>query len=93
MANHKLAIREICDHGPVEETLRRGHIAFGRKQETDGFALLVDGAVQILPDALDLDIGLIHAPTAAGRALVFAGHFLDHRQEADRPSADRRMVD
>ena len=47
MANHKLAIREICDHGPVEETLRRGHIAFGRKQETDGFALLVDGAVPV----------------------------------------------
>ena len=40
----------------------------------------------IFPDALDLNVGLIHAPAAANRALVFAGHFLNERQETDRPT-------
>ena len=57
------------------------------------FSLLVDGAVQVFPYALDLDVGLIHAPAAAGWALVFPGHLLDERQETNRPPIDRRMVD
>jgi hypothetical protein len=33
------------------------------QQEIDGVAGLVDGTVQILPLALNLDVGLVHAPT------------------------------
>ena len=55
--------------------------------------MLVDGEVEVFPEALDLDVRLVHAPAAADRALVFPGHFLDERQEADRPSVYRRMVD
>ena len=65
----------------------------GREQEVDGFALLVDGAVQVFPDALDLDVRLIHSPAGTDRALVFPGHLLDERQETNRPPIDRRMVD
>jgi hypothetical protein len=80
-------------HGLVEEALRRSHVALRRQQEVDGLALLVDGAVEILPDALDLDVRLIHTPAAPDRALVFPDHFLDERQETNRPPVDRRMVD
>lgn len=86
----RIAVRS---HGLVEEALRRSHVALCRQQEIDGLALLVDGAVEVFPDALDLDVRLVHAPAVTNRALVFARHFLDQRQEADRPSVDRRMVD
>lgn len=55
---HFVGITVRC-HALVGKKLRRGNIAFGREQEVDGLALLVDGRVQILPDALDLDISLI----------------------------------
>lgn len=32
----------------------------------------VDGTVAILPDALDLDVGLVHSPRGSRLALVFA---------------------
>jgi len=41
--------------------------------------MLVDGAVEVFPDLLDLDVRLIHAPVAADRALVFSGHLFDER--------------
>ena len=83
----------VPSHGFVEEALRRGHVALRSKQEVHGFAVLVDGAVEVFPDALDLDVRLVHAPAAADRALVLAGHLLDERQETNRPPVDRRMVD
>ena len=70
----RIAVRS---HGLVEEALRCGNIALGREQEVDGLSLLIDGAVQVFPDAFDLDVGLIHAPAAADWALVFTGHVLD----------------
>ena len=83
----------VCSHGLVEEALRCGHIGLSREQEVDGFSLLVDGTVKVLPDALDVDVGLIHAPAPTYRVLVFSGHLLDVWQKSDRPSVDRRMVD
>lgn len=61
----------------------------GREQKVHGLALLVDGAVEVFPDTLDLDIRLVHTPAAADWALVLASHFLDKRQEADSPPIDR----
>ena len=63
-------------HGLVEEALRRSHVPLRRQQEVDGLAMLVGGAVEVFPEALDVDIRLVHAPAAADRALVLAGHFL-----------------
>jgi hypothetical protein len=83
----------IQSHGLVEEALRRNHVPLCRQQEVDGLAMLVDGAVEVFPDALDLYVRLIHAPVAADRALVFSGHLLDQRQKPNRPPVDRRMVD
>jgi len=83
----------IQSHGLVEKALRCSHVPLCRQQEVDGLAMLVDGAVEVFPDALDLDVRLIHAPVAADRALVLSGHLLDERQKTNRPPVDRRMVD
>ena len=81
----RIAVRSHC---LVEEALCCGHVALGREQEVDGLSLLIDGAVQVFPDAFDLDVGLIHAPAAADWALVFTGHVLDQGQETNRPPID-----
>ena len=65
----------VCYRGLVKEALRRSHVAPGREQKGYSISLPVDGAIAIFSGALDLDVGLIHAPTSADRALVFAGHF------------------
>src|SRR6266704_5249653 len=41
-----------------------------REEEVDGLARLVDGAVEIIPLAFDLDVGFVHAPTHPHRALA-----------------------
>ena len=78
----------VCARGLVEEALRRSHVALHRQQKVDSLSLLVDGAIEILPDALDLDVGLIYVPAAVNQALVFAGRFLDERRETDRSPVD-----
>lgn len=85
----------VSSPGLIEEALRRVHVTLCRQQDVDGLAIamLVDGAVEVLPDALDLDVGLIHAPAAADWALVFTGHLLDRGQETNLPPIDRRMAD
>jgi hypothetical protein len=47
---------------------------------------LVDGAVEIFPDAPELEIGLILAPAKANRPLVLAKHPFKKRQESDQPA-------
>ena len=62
---------------------------FAVSKTVDGFALLVDSAVEVFLEALDLDVCLIHAPAAADRALVFPRHLLDEWQETNSPPLDR----
>src|SRR5882672_1410455 len=44
------------------ERLRRGDAALRSQQEVDRLALLVDGAVQIVPAASNWNVGFIHTP-------------------------------
>src|SRR5882672_9103567 len=46
----------------AEERLRRGDAAVGSQQKVDRLALLVDGAVQIVPAASNWNVGFIHTP-------------------------------
>jgi hypothetical protein len=66
-------------------------ISLRDQQEVDSLALLVDGAVEVFPDTLDFDVGLIHAPTAANRTLVFSAIFSmsGKKQMAHRSIAER----
>src|SRR6266481_489829 len=46
----------------AEECLSSGDTAIGTQQKIDSFAVLVDGPIQVVPLAADLDVGLIDAP-------------------------------
>src|ERR1700751_2029587 len=75
-----------------EITPRCKRVAPGTKQEVNGVAVLVQGAIQILPLPLDLDVGLVHTPTLAHRAFVAAEYLLENRQQLYGPAGYRRMI-
>jgi len=52
----------VALHGFVKEAQGCGLVALSSQQEVDCLAFLVHCAVEILPDAFDLDVGLVHAP-------------------------------
>src|ERR1022692_4893119 len=51
----------------AEERLSRCDAAIGAKQKIDCLAVLVDGAVQVMPLALDRDVGLVDSPGGPNR--------------------------
>lgn len=55
---------------------RRSRVAIGTQQEIDRVPFLVDRAIEIFLFTVDLDIGLVHAPALADRALVPPKNFL-----------------
>ena len=75
-------------HSFVKEAQGCGLVALGGQQEVNRFALLVYRAVEILPIAFDLDIGLVHAPAAAHRSVVLMKYFFKQGQKPDRPAVD-----
>jgi hypothetical protein len=79
----------VRSHSLAKEALRRGLVPLRRQQEVDGFGVLVDGAVEVFPDALDFDVGLIHAPAAADQALVFTAIF----SMSGRKRIAQRLID
>jgi hypothetical protein len=59
-----------------------------REQEIDSLPPLVDGAVEVFPLALDLDVSLVHPPTLADRALLAVSEIgLQLRSELLDPAA------
>ena len=50
------------------------HLAADSQQKVNGLAALVCGTTTVLALATDLDLGLLHCPTPAHCALVFAKH-------------------
>ena len=79
--------------GAFEERPGCGVISFGAQQEIDCIAVAVDRAVQVLPLACDLDVGLIHPPTQADWALAPAERSCQHRQQFHRPAMQRGVID
>jgi len=65
----------------------------GTQQEIDRVALLVDGRVHVFPVAFDLDIGLVHAPAPAGRALDSPKCLFEQGYELDDPPVYARVID
>jgi hypothetical protein len=50
----------------------------GPQQKIDGVTSLVDGAVQVFPLALYLNVGLVDTPALADGSLVTVKRFLQH---------------
>src|SRR5450830_714809 len=83
----------IEKHGFVEEAHGRCLVTLGAQQEIDGLSFFVDGAIEVFPLPVDLDLGLIHPPAATDRALILSKCVSDQRQKPDGPAVNRRMVD
>jgi hypothetical protein len=57
------ASRQVeADQTPWSWSRVRGGVASDGEQEVDGLAEAVDGAIQVGPDALDLDVRLVDPP-------------------------------
>jgi hypothetical protein len=88
LVHRDLVQMPVRSQGVVEEALRRSHVALRRQQEIDGLALLVDGAVEVFPDVLYLDVyASCHRPSAC-----VCGPFARSPARSDRPSVDRGLV-
>src|SRR5450830_626921 len=88
-----LSWQAIEKHGFVEEAHGSSFIAFSSEKKIDGLSLFVDGTIQILPLAVNCNVGFIHSPAATNRALIFSECFFDQRQKPDCPAVDGGMVD
>jgi len=90
---HRHLIRHIViAHGLFKKMQGRCLVALGRQQKIDRFAFFVSGAIEIFPDALDLDIGLVHPPTRTHRTFVLVEKLIEDRQRPAGPTADSGMV-
>jgi hypothetical protein len=93
-----LVDRDLVGHavqvdGAFEERPGRGVISFGAQQEVDSVAVAVDRAVQVLPLAADLHVGLVHPPASTHRTLAPAERSSQHRQHFHRPAMQRGVID
>src|ERR1700692_637585 len=61
------------------------------EQEIDGLALLVDGAIKIVPLGFDRDVGFVYSPRGADRFGEPVPAFLELRHVPSYPSKNRGM--
>src|SRR5271156_3574193 len=81
----------FCRTSLAEERLSRCDAAVGAKQKIDCLAVLVDGAVQVMPLALDRDVSLIDSPGGPNRFGEPSPPLLVLRYVAGYPSKDCRV--
>jgi hypothetical protein len=65
----------VLSDGFIEEAPGGSLVPPGSEQKVDGITRLVRCAIKIFPRAFDLDIGFIHAPALAHRALCLRNVF------------------
>jgi hypothetical protein len=57
--------RQVRRECLAKERLCSGDTAFPAQQEVDGLAVLVDGAIKVVPFGFDRDVRLVHSPRCA----------------------------
>jgi len=80
------------DHRPPEEPPCRHGVAADADEHVDDLAVLVDGAVHVPPDTVDLDVGLVSEPSVARRMTAEPGHVGQQRGETLHPPEDGEVV-
>ncbi len=77
------AVRGVADHGtgPAEEALGSLPITRRAEQRIDQITVPIDGAVQIAPPAVDLDVGLVDVPRPAGFPPSSGAELLDRKRQ------------
>jgi hypothetical protein len=76
----------------LEVAVRSGLVTMGAQQEFNRVALLVDGAVQVLLLAFDLEVGFVQPLALANRSLVPSKRLFEQRHELDDPAVHTRMI-
>lgn len=75
----------------TKQSFNGGDKSLGAQQKVHRFSRLVDGAVEIGPPTLDLDVDLIHAPRSAALAREAVPPLFELRSVALDPAHDGRM--
>src|SRR5262252_7410847 len=76
----------------LQEAPRRLFIPVLREQKVAGLALLIHGAREIIPLALDWNVRLVQAPAEPHRPLAAVKGFLQLRAVCDHPPGDGRVI-
>jgi hypothetical protein len=77
-----------------EEALRRGHVALLTQQRLDEVTLPVDGAVEVAPAPVDVEVRLVRGPRRAALPAPLGAQPLgQQRRGARRLVAHRRVAD
>jgi hypothetical protein len=71
----------------------RSLVPSGSKQKINGVYRLVDSPVEIPPLTPDPNVGLVHPPALADRPFAPSKRLLQDRQQLERPTMNRRMID
>jgi hypothetical protein len=79
--------------GPAKEDLRRRQVAGPRQPAIEHLTTAVDAAVQVVPRALDLHVGLVHQPCRANRLPMTPNFFGKGWAEFLNPAQDRPPAD
>src|SRR5262247_4428509 len=77
----------------AEEALSRVGITRGAQHEVQHRTCGIDGAVEVVPVLLDLDIGFIHAVGIVGHVQVWSAPFVEFGGIALDPAKYGRMID
>jgi len=83
----------ISINGFVQKSQCRFLIALGREYEVDGIALLVDGPIEVLPLAIDFDIGFVEASSLPRPLLPLVERLFKLRREMDDPPQNGAVID
>ncbi len=70
----------------------RPDLACGSEKEIDRIAIAINGAVQVLPLACNLDVRLVHPPAASNRSFASPNDSGQNRQHLDRPAMHRDVI-
>ena len=81
-----------CDQRSAEEPAGGVGVPSGRDQHVDDLSMLVDGPVDVAPDTVDLDIGLVNEPAIAWRVPAGPGGVSKQRCEPMDPPVDGDVV-
>jgi hypothetical protein len=76
-----------------QEPLGRLLVTFLCEEKVDRLARFIDGAIEIAPLALDLDVGFVHPPTDPHQALMPVQRLFQQRTILDGPPVDGGVID
>jgi hypothetical protein len=76
----------------AQEAGRRLAVTLGSEEKLNRVSRFVDGPIKILSLAFDADVGLVHSPAGAHRALTLPEGLIKQRRVLEHPAIEARMT-